>query len=576
MKQRANRSVRLRLGGCALRVTALLLLTFAAGSAPATDFFWQAANGMDGGFFDDPPHWTPTGPPNGTTANAIVAYVPGSPYTVTVRNNTNSIGTLTLDSPNVDFLDSGFQFTVFGPSDFKRGHVFLSGAASLVGNGTTPTDTIESPFFFTCDSGISTIRHSLINNGTFAVNGTLFFDVVETITNNSSFSLSLAGATVNVAGPTFTQAGGTLSMGPMTTFNVYNGGIFNFTGGAVAGTVFLNTATLNLGGGGGSGGFNFQGPNNTLTGNVLLGQAITLQSSDANSVAIVGWSTPGFTNRGQITLTSSGTAARNTILNIAGGNTLVNMGQIDLAAGVGGTRFINADAITNNGTINVNANTTLSAAIGSGATLAITNTKGVNIAPGSTLTINSTMYTQTAGVTQNNGSLVMNPATGTIQIQGGVFQGTGSVTGKVQVSGSGTRLAPGNSIGTLTITGNVAFAGDSGLAAELGAAGSPGSSDLLAIGGNLDLSGATDALDITGGAPGGFYTILTYTGTRSGTFDLVTPGYTVDYSHAGEIRVTGVPEPTTLLLIPAIAAFALVRRSRSRSGHLPNARRRPA
>ena len=52
----------------------------------------------------------------------------------------------------------------------------------------------------------------------------------------------------------------------------------------------------------------------------------------------------------------------------------------------------------------------------------------------------------------------------------------------------------------------------------------------------MNLSGTT-ALDLSGGTNGGFYTIATYTGSLTGTFSSVTPGYTVDYSHAGQIRV---------------------------------------
>ena len=179
------------------------------------------------------------------------------------------------------------------------------------------------------------------------------------------------------------------------------------------------------------------------------------------------------------------------------------------------------------------------------------------------MTINSTTYTQTGGATQNDGSLVMSPSSGTVQIQGGVFQGTGSVTGKVAVSGSGTRLTPGDSIGTLTISGSVTFGGSSGLSEELGAVGSPGTSDKLAITGNLDLSSATDQLDLSGGSAGGFYTIVTYSGTLTGIFNNVTTGYTIDYGTAHEIRVTGVPEPATTTGGLALLSITLLARRRS-------------
>src|SRR5439155_14182091 len=150
------------------------------------------------------------------------------------------------------------------------------------------------------------------------------------------------------------------------------------------------TSTLSFGVSSVTGGtFTYQASGNTLKGTVASGAAVTLQSSDANGAATVAWTTSGFTNAGQITMTSAGTAARNTSLNVAVGNTLANSGQLDLAAGVGGTRFVNADTFTNGGTTNVNAKTTIDRTVGSSGALVFTNTGHVNIASGSTLTINS-------------------------------------------------------------------------------------------------------------------------------------------------------------------------------------------
>ena len=169
----------------------------------------------------------------------------------------------------------------------------------------------------------------------------------------------------------------------------------------------------------------------------------------------------------------------------------------------------------------------------SGGGSALTNAGHIHIAPSSSLTLSAFVgnFTQTSGETQDDGTLTSKM----IQVQGGTLHGLGSVSGALQVSGTG-QIAPGNgTIGTLSVSGNTSFSGGS-LAEYLGAVGSPGTSDLLAITGNLNLSGAT-ALDLSGGTNGGYYTIATYTGSLTGTFSSVTPGYTVDYSHAGQIRV---------------------------------------
>src|SRR6185295_6542084 len=98
-------------------------------------------------------------------------------------------------------------------------------------------------------------------------------------------------------------------------------------------------------------------------------------------------------------------------------------------------------------TLNVNANTTLDRG---GSVL--TNAGHIHIAPGKTLEMSSFgSFVQTAGETQNDGVLKVTPASGDIKIQGGLFHGIGTVTGKLTVSGSG-QLAPGDSIGTMAIT----------------------------------------------------------------------------------------------------------------------------
>jgi hypothetical protein len=90
----------------------------------------------------------------------------------------------------------------------------------------------------------------------------------------------------------------------------------------------------------------------------------------------------------------------------------------------------------------------------------------------------------------------------------------------------------------------------------------------LSIAGPLDLSNSNDYLSLIPPASATTSTeaflIATYTGTLTGAFDHVTPGYVVDYSQAGKIFVS-VPEPSSLVLLVAGAALTLRRRSRIRS-----------
>lgn len=72
---------------------------------------------------------------------------------------------------------------------------------------------------------------------------------------------------------------------------------------------------------------------------------------------------------------------------------------------------------------------------------------------------------------------------------------------------------------------------------------------MLEVLGDLDLSGE-DFLDLVPPLQTGrlSYVVATYSGTLTGLFDHVTPGYEVDYS-SNQITVTVVPEPSSLLMV---------------------------
>jgi len=102
---------------------------------------------------------------------------------------------------------------------------------------------------------------------------------------------------------------------------------------------------------------------------------------------------------------------------------------------------------------------------------------------------------------------------------GGLLGGSGTLGGISALSG-GT-VSPGNSIGTLTVTGNVAFAAGSTYRVEANAA---GQADRLTAGGQAALSGGTVQVLAASGSynPRTTYTILSATGGVSGQFAGVT------------------------------------------------------
>ena len=104
---------------------------------------------------------------------------------------------------------------------------------------------------------------------------------------------------------------------------------------------------------------------------------------------------------------------------------------------------------------------------------------------------------------------------------GGTIMGTGTF-GDLRLDG-GT-IAPGNSIGTVNVTGDIAFNAGSTYQVELNAA---GQSDLIAATGTATIAATGTTLDIVG-APGIYpaasptYTILTAAGGVTGAFETIT------------------------------------------------------
>jgi autotransporter-associated beta strand protein len=131
----------------------------------------------------------------------------------------------------------------------------------------------------------------------------------------------------------------------------------------------------------------------------------------------------------------------------------------------------------------------------------------------------------------NNTGITSGTGTGDVTVlSGGTLGGNGRFTGALSVQSGGV-VAPGASIGTLTVANSAAIAGS--YACQLDGA----SSDLLVVDGDLDLTGASLSVSTLGTPTETSYLIATYTGTLTGIFASVTPGYVANYETAGEIRL---------------------------------------
>jgi len=138
---------------------------------------------------------------------------------------------------------------------------------------------------------------------------------------------------------------------------------------------------------------------------------------------------------------------------------------------------------------------------------------------------------------------------GAVNVQGGTLGGSGKIAGAVTVS-SGATLYPGAgglAATTLTLASTVTFS--AGSTFEVNLNNNLDTSDLLAITGGLNIgSGDTLTVNLLNSTPtvgGNIFEIASYTGTLTGTFASVTPGYQVIYTTPDEIEVeaVAVPEP---------------------------------
>jgi hypothetical protein len=235
---------------------------------------------------------------------------------------------------------------------------------------------------------------------------------------------------------------------------------------------------------------------------------------------------------------------------IAGGAFTITGSNIEF---LGASSFF--ETASHNSRLTVNNTTTFDGVMtrGSGGT-------GLTLDGTGKIVFNGDASALTFGTTINGVQVSINNVWGgAIDVKlGGKLSGNPTITGAVSVDATSS-LAPGNSIGTMSITGNLTTSG--GMTMELGA----GTCDLINVTGNVTLNpGAT--ITFAGTADNVTdYTLITYTGTLTGTFSspTVPAGYVLDYGTGSNSAITlqFVPEPASLAML-GLGALALVRRRR--------------
>ena len=193
--------------------------------------------------------------------------------------------------------------------------------------------------------------------------------------------------------------------------------------------------------------------------------------------------------------------------NTYGGGTTINAGTLQI--GNGGTTGSVPGNIVNNAALAFNR----SDAVTYGDV--ISGTGSLTQAGSGVLTLTG-VNTFTGGTTVSAGGLAVNGslASGVNVLGGGTLGGTGTIGGNVTVNGA---ISPGNSIGTINITGNYTQNAGSTYQVEVGS-----QSDLINITGNATINGGTVAVQAVAGARPTTYTIVTATGGVTGTYSGLT------------------------------------------------------
>lgn len=494
-------------------------------------------------------------------------------------------------------------------SDWTAGSNWSGGAAPVAGvvniNTTSPNPTVLG----VSGAAVGTTGQIVVGNTTGSF-GNLTIQNGSTLTSNSGNNLnrfqigSATGSngtvTVTGAGSQWITTGAQIYVGVAGngTLNIENGATVIAQSGVSLGANAGGTGTLNINGGGtlettnlsrgstGAGQVNFDNAvlrarldNNFFIGGFSLGELnIAAGGLTVDTQAFTVAAGSGFSGVGGLTKVGTGTLNLR-VVNAYTGETVIQAGTLGLTSS---GSIAASSRVVANGTFSISgiaaAGTSIQSLAGSGAVtlgtkdLTITNANdtfsgiisgsGDLTLTGGTQTL-SGVNDYTGATNVNGGTLVINGSiTSSVTVASlGALYGIGTIIGDVTNSGT---IAPGNSIGTLTIAGNYISNGGALLVeAALGGTGSP--TDLLHITGNSVLgTGVTWITVLNVGGTGGVTTgdgilIVQVDGATSDTvFALAAPAIGGAYSYElyqndvatgtdGDwyLRSTGVLAPTT-------------------------------
>ena len=185
---------------------------------------------------------------------------------------------------------------------------------------------------------------------------------------------------------------------------------------------------------------------------------------------------------------------------LGSGSLILNGGTLDTTTNV---TTDNAVAVSSASTISSSNDIVFSGALTGSSNLTVSGSGLIEFTGGASGTGD---LLQTAGTIKANSSIAKD-----VQVSGGTIQGTGTLSSLTTTGGT---VAPGNSIGTLLVSGNYTQGSNAALTIEIVSA---GNTDKLQITGNASLNGTLNISPGSGDYSTNTYTFLT-AGSISGTF----------------------------------------------------------
>ena len=523
-------------------------------------------------------------------SGTIIANASGNLVIDVSNQNFNNTGgtieatgaTLTIEGPGVTFFTNDNQSTgtLTGGTYIANGsniqwNAGPNGITTLAANVTVEGGGELVNTYNNLNTNMLSGLTGTASSGSLTIGGTAFTD---------AGSFSNAGSLTLLSGESFTVGSlSQISGGSLTAGTYVLDANLNLSG--TAQTITTNASTLTLAGGTIE---NTSNSTNALAGLATNTGKLTIGGSSNN----VSTTATSFSNTGTLTINSGDSFTAAKLTQISGttlsGGTLVLGGNLDLTT-AGISIATNSSTLTlEGGTINSNGVNALSALTSSTKSLTLannanlttattgnfTNSGTVTVNKGSTFTVGGTShsYKQTAGTTTVDGTL-SGGTSGSATFTGGSIFGAGTITANTSVgnaSGTAVTINVGDSgkAGLLAITGTYTQLATATMKVSIGGL-TTGTYSELTVSGTTSLGGTLSVAIVNGlvlnaGNIGTQFTILSSTGTLSGTFtnSTVTVGTDVfSVSYVGK---------TVVLTLTSVTG------PRVRRARLPHRRRLPA